>query len=333
LYEIPRASLQRRFLTAKAGEAVLKRLDQARGVLKEPLEPRLANPPLRFLASPAEPYLTHEEIGCVFDDLLQTLFRDLEKSQQGALHVTLRGFHGNGTVNEITVRLAQPSRDLTHMRNLFVPKLNELDPGFGIDAFILTAERVEALQAQQYALDGDHDDRLRQEEAFGQLVDRISNHLGSGQISGDANGSQVYQVSENATHLPERISQAIAPLSTPPMPKHGTALAKAQFSTVRPFRPLTLFDQPEMIDVVAEIPHGPPLTFRWRRLVRRVTKARGPERILPEWWLDMTNSERVRDYYEVEDQTGQRYWLYREGLYGDPTHKGGPLWRVHGLFA
>ena len=27
--------------------------------------------------------------------------------------------------------------------------------------------------------------------------------------------------------------------------------------------------------------------------------------------------ERPRDYYVIEDEQGRRYWLYREGLYGE----------------
>jgi protein ImuB len=42
-------------------------------------------------------------------------------------------------------------------------------------------------------------------------------------------------------------------------------------------------------------------------------------------------SERTRDYYRVEDKDGRRYWLYREGLYGEDDEA--PRWFVHGLFA
>ena len=41
---------------------------------------------------------------------------------------------------------------------------------------------------------------------------------------------------------------------------------------------------------------------------------------------------RARDYYRVEDASGRRYWLFREGLYGD-GRGGPPEWYVHGLFA
>ena len=38
----------------------------------------------------------------------------------------------------------------------------------------------------------------------------------------------------------------------------------------------------------------------------------------------------TRDYYRVEDSDGRRYWLFREGLYGEAQ---APRWFMHGLFA
>jgi protein ImuB len=39
-----------------------------------------------------------------------------------------------------------------------------------------------------------------------------------------------------------------------------------------------------------------------------------------------------RDYYVIEDEQGRRYWIYREGLYGE-TGEAQPKWFVHGLSA
>ncbi|MBL27960.1 MAG: hypothetical protein CMM50_10490 [Rhodospirillaceae bacterium] len=67
------------------------------------------------------------------------------------------------------------------------------------------------------------------------------------------------------------------------------------------------------------------MLFRWRGRRHRVRRAEGPERLSPEWWRD---DARARDYYRVEDETGARFWLYRDGLVrdGDP-----PRWYMHGL--
>ena len=38
----------------------------------------------------------------------------------------------------------------------------------------------------------------------------------------------------------------------------------------------------------------------------------------------------TRDYYRIEDESGKRYWLYREGLYRPDR---APQWYLHGFFA
>ena len=61
-----------------------------------------------------------------------------------------------------------------------------------------------------------------------------------------------------------------------------------------------------------------------------MTVAQGPERIADEWWRSSTTNL-TRDYYCLENEAGQRFWLYREGLYDRETAS--PRWFVHGFFA
>ena len=122
------------------------------------------------------------------------------------------------------------------------------------------------------------------------------------------------------SHIPERAEAARASVMGLP---RGQIMAKA--------RPLLIFEMPEPARVVAAVPDGPPMRLTWRRVTRRVMKAQGPERVAPEWWR-LGQGERPRDYYVVEDEQGRRYWLYREGLYGEPGEEQ-PKWFVHGLSA
>jgi protein ImuB len=92
-------------------------------------------------------------------------------------------------------------------------------------------------------------------------------------------------------------------------------------------RPLCLFPQGQPIETLATVPDGPPLRFRWRRILHEVRRAEGPERIAGEWWRGETQP---RDYFRVEDAQGRRFWLFREGLYGGTAK---PHWFLHGLFA
>jgi protein ImuB len=107
-----------------------------------------------------------------------------------------------------------------------------------------------------------------------------------------------------------------------------TAWTKIREQGEAPRRPLRLFERPEPIDVLAEVPDGPPVRFRWRRALHAVVHAEGPERIAMEWWRS-EEEKPTRDYFRIEDEHGQRFWLYRAGLYGCEP----PRWFLHGLFA
>ena len=81
---------------------------------------------------------------------------------------------------------------------------------------------------------------------------------------------------------------------------------------------------------MAEVPDGPPVRFAWRRVRHRVRRCEGPERIAPQWWRTSEKTRRSRDYYVVEDEEGRRFWLFREGIYGE-DRKPAPRWFLHGL--
>ena len=91
---------------------------------------------------------------------------------------------------------------------------------------------------------------------------------------------------------------------------------------------MRLFARPEPIDALAEVPDGPPLRFRWRRVLHDVAAIEGPERIAASWWR--RENAPTRDYFRAEDSSGRRFWLYREGLWGRETARA--KWFLHGVF-
>ena len=99
-----------------------------------------------------------------------------------------------------------------------------------------------------------------------------------------------------------------------------------------PSRPLRLLARPEPIEAVAPLPDEPPVLFRWRRVLHKVAKVGGPERLAPEWWRtpDVDPDAATRDYFAIEDTEGGRFWLFREGLYLAGVAM--PRWYLHGLF-
>ena len=200
------------------------------------------------------------------------------------------------------VGTSQTTHDADHIARLFAEKLGTIDPGFGIEKLALHAERTAPIGHHQNKLKGGADVTSSQDERFTQLIDRLANRLGPDAVT----------ISTPVeSHIPEERGRA-APGST--------SKAWADMPETAP-RPSCLLLRPEPIKALAEVPDGPPLRFTWRRVTRRVVKSEGPERIAPEWAGAIGTADSVdlagetRDYYRVEDEHGQRYWLFRQGLY------------------
>ena len=162
----------------------------------------------------------------------------------------------------------------------------------------------------QTRLDGRADEDLQ----LAHLVDRLIARLGA---------RAVFRPVFYESHIPERAEGWAGALTG----NHDAAV------TVRTDhdRPVRLLDRAEQVQVVYGLPEGPPAQFVWRRQTHRVLRYQGPERLAPEWWRDGAQT-RLRDYYKVEDDTGRRFWLYREGVHDD-GRGGDPRWFLHGMFA
>jgi len=324
LCAIPRASLKRRFPSKEApskeaGEAVLHRLDQALGQIREPIVPLRPAPAYLERLSFAEPILATEGFERGLDDLLDRLCCRLEAAHRGALHVTFSAYHADGGVSWVAIGAAQPSHDADHLRHLFRDRIATLNPGFGVDHLTLSADKVQPLKKKQQP--------LFQAAALGQrqndiarLVDRLSNRLGA---------DNVYRIVPQASHIPEQAEQRSAPMQA------GDKQPAAK--PHKPLRPFRLLPRPEPITVIAEVPEGPPRRLTWRRVTHRIIHAEGPERIAPEWWhLTSSRTMQTRDYYRIEDEDGRRFWIFRAGLYRDLEQDEAqplPSWHMHGLFA
>ncbi|RUV10722.1 DNA polymerase Y family protein, partial [Mesorhizobium sp. M7A.T.Ca.TU.009.01.3.1] len=96
-------------------------------------------------------------------------------------------------------------------------------------------------------------------------------------------------------------------------------------------RPARLFTVPEPIEAIALLPDHPPASFTWKGIRRRIKRADGPERVFGEWWKRDAELTAVRDYFQVEDEAGERFWIYRAGD-GEDTATGSHRWFLHGIF-
>ncbi len=297
--------LERRALTERFDASPVERLDQALGVADEPISPLQPVPPYHARCAFVDPIGAQEDVEAALEGLLETLCSSLAKAGDGARYLTLACHRVDSTVGRIGLGTSRPSRWPQPLFRLFAERLDEIDPGFGIEVMVLAATQAEplkAVQANWQQKGAGHEDGLAQ------LMDRLGNRFGFGRIA---------RPRPRQSWLPERAVAKAAPFEGDP--------EGARWPAGRD-RPLRLLTHPEPVEVTAPVPDDPPVLFRWHRRVFRVKAADGPERLEGEWWL---KDQQPRDYYLVEDEEGCRYWLYREGLY-DPERS--PNWYLHGVF-
>jgi protein ImuB len=311
----PRAPLAARF-----GATLLRRLDQAMGVMEEPITPRLPLPPYIAERCFAEP-ITHEAyILQTIEHLAAELARRMEERGEGARALQVTLYRVDGAVRRLSVATSKPLRDTRALCRLFKERfstlIDELDPGYGFDVIrlsVTTAEKTSAAQKDIVTSATGSDD-------IHHLIDRMGVRFGLNRVT---------RFTPNDSHIPEYAVVEVPAHHPPPSMVEGTN--QNQQDAVGPSRPLRLFERPEEIKAIAEVPDGPPARFDWRRITHEVTHTEGPERIAMEWWRDDKGQPMTRDYFRVEDDRGRRFWLYREGLFGPETQT--PRWFMHGLFA
>ena len=320
------ASRPAAILAARFGMTAVTALHRLLGEENAPIATLTPPEPLHFERRFAEPVALQSSIAACFADLLREAARRMEQRGLGARRFVLTLFRSDGARQRLEIATGLATRDPAIALRLFDERIaalaDPLDPGFGYDRISLFLPQAEPLATQQPALDGEE----KQEAALADLVDRLSTRFGAGTIR---------RLVPRDSHLPEQAQLALPAIEAPvpiqwPAPPEGEP----------PLRPLFLFDPPQPVEVIAEVPDGPPHRFRWKRKLHEVRLYEGPERIAAEWWRRKGGENGpgegagkaglTRDYYRVEDMRGRRYWLFRHGLYEEKTT---PRWYVHGLFA
>jgi protein ImuB len=299
----PRAPLALRF-----GPELGRRLDQAMGRLGEPVDP--VRPPdlMEVRRAFAEPIGAAETIARYTGELVVLLCEALETKGLGARRLDLLFHRVDNRIEAVRVGTALPVRDVKRLTRMLCDKIETVDPGFGIEIMSLAASRAEPLAAKQMI-----SSLTEEPEAdVSGLIDTLANRVGEGRI---------YRFAPVASDVPERSVKRIVPLA----PDTGEA-----WPGHWP-RPSRLLPTPEPIDTVALLPDHPPVSFTWRGIRRRVKRADGPERVFGEWWKRDAELVAVRDYFQVEDEAGERYWIYRAGD-GEDAATGSHRWFLHGVF-
>jgi protein ImuB len=298
---MPRSALRRRF-----GQQFMQRLHQALGHEQEFIQPIQPVELWQERLPCLEPIVTLTGIEIALQQLLESMCKRLEQEQKGIRTLHMHCHRVDDAVITVSIGTNRPSRNSKHLFKLFENKLTTIEPALGIELFVLNAVKVEDHTAVQEKLwekrGGLHDMQLAE------LLDRFTDRFGS-------NCFHRYLPDEH--YWPERSISASQSL----VENISTA-----WRTDQP-RPIHLFPNPQPIEVTAPIPDYPPMLFRYKGQLHKVIKADGPERIEQEWWI---TEGQHRDYYCVEDEAGQRFWLFRAGHYdAAKTYD----WYLHGLFA
>ena len=299
----PRAPLALRF-----GPELGRRLDQAMGRIAEPIDPLRTPELIEVRRVFGEPIAAAETIARYIAKVVDQLCGLLEEAGLGAKRVDLLFHRVDSTYQAIRAGTAKPARDVKRITRLLTDRINTIDPGFGIEIMSLTATHAEPMVARQVI-----SSLIEEPEAdVSNLIDILGNRIGE---------RRLYRVVPVASDVPERSVARIGPMLADDgatWPDHWP-------------RPTRLLAYPEPIETIALLPDHPPVSFTWRGMRRRVRRADGPERVFGEWWKRDGELAAVRDYFQVEDDAGERYWIFRSGD-GEHNETGSQRWFLHGIF-
>jgi protein ImuB len=302
LYPMPRGPLARRL-----GIDTVRRLDQARGMIAEPIVPIVPFEEPRIERRLLEPIATSEAIAQVISDLVDDMVGMLQAGGLGLRAAVLTCIRVDGDEQRIGLGTARATRDGVHLKRMLTMRIERIDPGLGIEGMTLAAPRTEELAP--VTLEGGlaGDDRPPD---IAQLIDQLAGRVGD---------QALFRIGSFESDVPERAVRRGDPLAAPQGWPGWT-------------RPVRLLRKPELLsNVVALLPDHPPRRFMWRGTRYDVVAGDGPERIHGEWWRNAREMWAVRDYFRVETDAGQRFWVFRRGD-GVQASTGDLSWYLHGLF-
>lgn len=296
--------LSRNDLAIRFGPAILTRIDQATGAVHEPLTYLAHRSSIRAKMEFEGPIESLDAIHFVVQELVRQVASQLAARGLGARALRLMFRQPYDSPIEKLVQLVRPSRNGSSLSKLICCALENLQASDGFIAASLTVSTAERLGDEQTALIGGEEDRDAAELDY--LVERLRARLGRSVEWGELLDS----------NLPENASRCRDTL--------GKADIAGPRAAVDVLRPLRLLRQPHSIKVMvrpSESRDGEPISFSDDGAVHRLDHIRGPERITGQWW---DGRWKTRDYFDVLDAAGERYWIFRVAQTGQ--------WFLHGIF-
>ena len=327
-------------IAARCRPELYARLDGLLGLAKTPISPRFEAPAFMAERRFLDGIVRREDIEASILSLARDLSKLLARHGEGARRLEVSLFRVDGAVMRFEAGASRPLREPGVIARLFrerfeaASKANDgeaFDAGYGFDVIRLAAlevERRDEEEADCFDIGNRQGVQASLKAAdLADLIDRLGARLGVRRVT---------RLAFHATHAPEFAVTAAPAAQYADKGHHIKPAAMARRAAfadeagLLPARPIRLLPRPEPIEAIAGVPDGPPLRFRWRRVLHEVAAFEGPERIAPEWWR-RDESALTRDYFRAEDTEGRRFWVFREGLFVSETAR--PRWFMHGLFA
>jgi len=299
-------TLPRKTLAPRFGLAILRRLDQALGVIDEALTPVRPLKRIQAKITFDGSVVALEVLWEGFKYLIDEVRRDLKQNGQGAKKLLLQFFQERETAPiKKVIQLSHPSIDLFTLFNLLRCATESIESQSGFNALSLTVLASEPLTGEQIQI-LKHESKLKERE-FGHLIERLRIKIG-----------------DNTLLLPELV-ECHLPEDAFRLFDAALAVSSKKNIQIKRFkaRPLYLFPEPLEIQCVTAVLQGEviPRSFSRSKRMFKVTRTSGPERICGPWWR---GRNKTRDYFDVEDVNGMRLWIFRVL----ETSK----WYLHGVF-
>lgn len=221
----------------------------------------------------------------VLKQLCDRLGEALAGAASGTRELKLSFFHEDADATHHSVRASEAIGNAKGLLLLLTTYLESHPPTRAITGARLAADAPEALRTRDADL---FTGRQRaRSEGVHDLLDRLSARLGS---------SQVTRLELLENHQPE--------LAWRSAPVLGAKSARVTHELK--LRPLRVFADP--VPVVVHLRDHEPASLNRHRLLQ----VEGPERLGGNWWSDSF----ARDYYRVELDNGEWYWIYRDRVTG-----------------
>jgi protein ImuB len=337
--------LPREVLPARFGAMLSLRIDQALGRVAEPLVPLAYAPPVAARMDFDGVVSSLEAIWAVFKELIGRAIGQLARRGQGARRVEVEFFRDGMPPIKQSILLSRPSRDPVNLFNLFrcaaedlvapprhpVSRLRGRRPGAprpvvaptrvehlqsdGFTGMRLTVPLCEPLADEQVCLLGREEYAGRVE--LDRLIERLRVRLGE---------EAVVKAELVEAYVPEKAwkeGSGFGVQGSDKKKRTPSHLLDPEPRTLNPsFRPLHLLPTPAELRVMvspSDDREGRPVMFSHDGRVHRVAHTVGPERIAGQWW---DGHNKTRDYFDVQDETGRRFWVFRV----EQTGK----WYLHG---